>query len=149
MPSPSEEALKSLNSDDSNLIQEGLALTVRVFERTISGDLNSEVTEPATTDELAALRGRLITITRSGAPAAVLAGSVFALGKLYDPGLRSFFVDRVRADLHGDANVLYQAMIALNNLEVDVFAGRDSMSCLDVEENRGLAAAFLQEHARS
>ena len=51
------------------------------------------------------------------APGARLAGAAkFALGKHYDPGLTEFFIQVLRDDGHGDAGVLYQAMIALDNL---------------------------------
>jgi hypothetical protein len=69
---------------------------------------------------------------------------VFALGKLYDPGLTGFFVEVLRTYLSGDADVLYQTMIALDNLDVPVFGGRTSMSILAQDENRALAAAFLR-----
>jgi hypothetical protein len=70
--------------------------------------------------------------------------AVFALGKRYDPDLTGFFVEVLRNYLTGDAGVLYQAMIALDNLGAPVFGGRTSMSVLAEAENRALAAEFLR-----
>jgi len=72
---------------------------------------------------------------------------VFALGKLNDPNLVSFFVEVLRRYLYSDATVLYQALIALDNVGVDVFAGcgsRSVRSVLAVEGNQKLAAEYLR-----
>jgi hypothetical protein len=87
-------------------------------------------------------------LARAGDPPAPAAGAVFALGKRYDPGLEGLFLDLLREHVDGDANVLYQAMIALANLDVPVFAGRDSMSVFDTEINRTLARKYLAVHRR-
>ena len=50
----------------------------------------------------------------------------------------------MRDHIHRDAGVLYQAMIAPDNLGAEVSAGRDSMSVAQADENRALAAAFLR-----
>ncbi len=50
----------------------------------------------------------------------------------------------MRDHLHRDAGVLYRAMIAPDNLGADVFAGPDSTSVAQADENRALAAAFLR-----
>jgi hypothetical protein len=85
-----------------------------------------------------------MALVRKGPPADVTGLAVFALGKLFDPGLTEFFVQVLRDHLHGDAGVLYQAMIALDNLGANVFAGRQSMSIRAEDENRALAADFVR-----
>ena len=50
----------------------------------------------------------------------------------------------MRDHIHRDAGVLYQAMIAPDNLGADVFAGRGSMSAVEAGVNRAMAAAFLR-----
>jgi hypothetical protein len=87
-------------------------------------------------------------LARAGDPPAPAAGAVFALGKRHDRALEGLFVELLREHVDGDANVLYQAMIALDNLDVPVFAGRDSMSVFDVEVNRLLARKYLATHRR-
>jgi hypothetical protein len=137
-------ALDSLGRDDPT---EGISLAASFFERSLGNTLGLDRPEvlarPATAPEVERLRDRLIELVRSGAPVPVAGGAVFALGKLHDPGLRPFFIEVMRDHLHRDAGVLYQAMIALDNLGADVFAGRDSMSVTEADKNRALAAAFL------
>jgi hypothetical protein len=127
---------------------DGVRLAVSFFERshgqTEGLDREEVLAEPASPTDLARLRGRLVDLGRAGAPAPVVGAAVFALGKLYDPGLTGLFVEILRRYLHGDAGVLYRAMIALDNLGVGVFPGRRSMSVLAEDENRALAAEFLR-----
>ncbi len=145
MPSLVETVLDLLTGDDPG---EGIALAVSYFEQSLGNTLGLDrpevLAQPATAQEVARLRDRLVGLIRSGAQAPVAGAVVFALGKLYDPGLERFFVEVMRDHLLRDAGVLYQAMIALDNLGVGVFAGRDSMSAAEVDENRTLAAAFLR-----
>jgi len=137
-------ALDSPGRDDPT---EGISLAASFFERSLGNTLGLDRPEvlarPATAPEVERLRDRLVDLVRSGSPAPVAGAAVFALGKLHDPGLGPFFVEVLRDQLHRDAGVLYQAMIALDNLGADVFAGRGSMSVAEPEANRALAAAFL------
>ncbi len=143
MATLAEQALASLDSDRPEL---GIELAVSFFElaagRRTGLDRFEVRGEPATANELVRLRERLVERVRSGAPMA--GGAVFALGKLHAAGLAPFFVEVVRSQLDGDENVLYQAMIALDNLGEPVFAGQDSMSVTDVAENRSLAVGYLK-----
>ena len=144
MPSLVETALDALGRDDPSA---GISLAASFFERslgnTIGLDRPEVLARPATEQEVVRLRDRLVELVRSGAPVPVAGTAVFALGKLYDPGLGPFFVEVLRDQLHRDAGVLYQAMIVPDNLGADVFAGRGSMSVAEADGNRALAAAFL------
>jgi HEAT repeat protein len=149
MPRLVEEALDAIGADDSEVVANGIRLAASFFERshgqTQGLDREEVLAEPASPADVARLRGRLVDLVRAGAPAPVAGAAVFALGKAFDPSLTPFFIDVLRSYLHADAGVLYQAMIALDNLGVGVFAGRCSMSVLAEDENRALAAEFLRQ----
>jgi hypothetical protein len=144
-----DEALNAIGDADPEVAGDGIRLAVSYFEhshgRTQGLDREEVLAEPASPADLTRLRERLVDLVRAGAPAPVAAAAVFALGKLYDPDLTGFFVGVLRHYLHADAGVLYQAMIALDNLGVGVFAGRQSMSVLAEDENRALAAEYLRQ----
>lgn len=71
-------------------------------------------------------------------------GAVYwALGKVMDPALREFFVDGLEEHLHRDPGVLFQVLIALDNLGEPVFKRRQSLSFNDVAENRADGEAYL------
>jgi HEAT repeat protein len=148
MPRLVEEALDAIGDDEPELVADGIRLAASFFEhshgQTQGLDREEVLAEPASPADLAQLRGRLVDLVWAGAPARLTGAAVFALGKTYDPSLTAFFVEVLRTYLHADAGVLYQAMIALDNLGVGVFAGRCSMSVLAEEENRALAAEFLR-----
>jgi hypothetical protein len=143
-----DEALDAIGDGDPDRAADGILLAASFFEHSLGqtqGLCRDEVrAEPASPADLARLRGRLIDLVRQGAPSPAAGAAVFALGKLCDPGLIRFFVEVLRRYLHTDAGVLYQAMIALDNLGVNVFAGRHSMSVLAEDENRALATEFLR-----
>src|SRR3982751_1065621 len=111
MPSLVEMVLDALDRDDPS---EGIRLAASVFEQSLGNTLGLDRPEvlarPATAQEVARLRDRLVDLVRSGAPAPVAGAAVFALGKLHDPDLQAFFVEVVRDHLQRDAGVLYQAM---------------------------------------
>lgn len=60
-----------------------------------------------------------------------------------DPLGRPAGVEFMRDQVHRDVGVLYQAMIVPDNLGAAVPDGRDSVSVVQAEKNRALAAAFL------
>jgi hypothetical protein len=143
-----DEALEAIGSGDPDVAAEGVRLSASFFEHSLGRvdglDRDEVLAEPATPAEVRQLRDRLADLVRAGAPAPVAGAAVFALGKLHDAELRPFFVGVLRRYLAGDAGVLYQAMIALDNLEVPVFAGARSASVRLEGENRALAAEFLR-----
>jgi hypothetical protein len=144
-----EEVLDAIGDDDPEVVAEGIRLAVLFFEHSHGQaqglDREEVLAEPASPADLTRLRGRLVDLVRAGAPAPLAGAAVFALGKAYDPSLAPLFVEVLRGYVHADAGVLYQAMIALDNLGVGVFAGRRSMSVLAEDENRALAAEFLRQ----
>jgi HEAT repeat protein len=145
-----EEALAAIAHEDPGVTAEGIRLAISFFEyslgQTAGLDREDVVAEPASPADLAKLRASLVDLVRAGAPDPVAGAAVFALGKLHDPGLTEFFVEVLRTYLKGNAGVLYQAMIALDNLGEHVFGGRRSMSVLAEAENRALAQVFLRHY---
>src|SRR4051794_19757780 len=144
-----DQACDAIRADDPETAADGVRLALSFFEhahgRTDEGlDRPDVVNEPAGPADLERLRDSLTELIRTRPSADVTGLAVFALGKLYDPVLTEFFVQILRDQLHGDAGVLYQAMIALDNLGANVFAGRQSMSVRDEDENRALAADFVR-----
>jgi hypothetical protein len=68
-----------------------------------------------------------------------------ALGALGDPELIPLFRRCLSWQLaNQDTGGVYAAMIALDELGEDVFAGRHSRSVAEWELNRGLAVAYLK-----
>jgi len=149
MPRLMDEALDAIGDTDPEVAAVGIRMAASFFEQahgqTEGLDREEVLAEPAGPEDVARLRSRLVELVRTGVPAPVAGAAVFALGKLYDPGLTGFFVEVLRRYLHADAGVLYQAMIALDNLGVGVFADRRSMSVLAEDENRVLATEFLRQ----
>jgi HEAT repeat protein len=143
-----DEALSAIAHEDPEVSTEGIRLAISFFEHSLGQtaglDREDVVAEPASPADVARLRASLVDLVHVGAPDPVAGAAVFALGKLHNPGLTEFFVEVLRTYLRGNAGVLYQAMIALDNLGVDVFGGRQSMSVLAEEENRALAHEFLR-----
>jgi hypothetical protein len=143
-----DQAREAIRAGDPEAVNDGIQLAMSFIEhargQTDGLDWPEVVAEPASPADLDRLRDLLTEPVRARPSPAVAGPAVFALGKLYDPGLTEFFVQVLRDHLHGDAGVLYQAMIALDNLGANVFAGRQSMSIRDEDENRVLAADFVR-----
>jgi hypothetical protein len=70
--------------------------------------------------------------------------AVWALGKLFDKELKPLFEEVLRHHVEGDSGALYQAIIALDNLDVDFPEAHGSYSLDDVEKNRRMARAYLE-----
>lgn len=66
----------------------------------------------------------------------------FALGKRYDNDLLKFFRESLKKELMRDMESAYQIMIALDNLEEQIFT-RESVSNTDYDENRADAERYL------
>jgi hypothetical protein len=148
MPRLVDEALDGIADENPEVVANGILLAMSFFECSHGqnqGLAREEVlAEPASAADLERLRGRLVDLVRAGAPVPVTGAAVFALGKACDSSLTAFFIEVLRRYLHEDASVLYQAMIALDNLSVGIFAGRQSMSVFAEDENRALATEFLR-----
>ncbi|HUJ57526.1 MAG TPA: hypothetical protein VLX92_03510 [Kofleriaceae bacterium] len=87
-------------------------------------------------------------VERTAAPmsAGVSAALVFALGTSGDPRVKPAMIELLARFLDVDDNALYQAMIALENLDEDVLRGADG-SVHDVELNRARARAYLADRS--
>lgn len=74
----------------------------------------------------------------------VLSAAYFALGKRCDPRDIPFLRGRMKAELDRDPQLLFQVMIALENMGEDVFSPeRNSYSILDADLNRNDAIRYL------
>ncbi len=84
-----------------------------------------------------------LAIERPGDPSI---GAVYwALGKLYDPSLITFFQAALKEQLNRNPGALYQVMIALDNLGEKVFGESRSYSIDDVAINIGHARKYLEQ----
>jgi hypothetical protein len=140
-----EQVLDAIGDENPEAVADGIRLAVSLFEHSHGQTevYHKEVlAEPASPADMVRIRRCLVDLVQTGAPAPLAGAAVFALGKAYDPSLITFFTEVLRDYLHSDAGVLYQAMIALDNLGVSVFA--DRCSALAEDENRALATEFLR-----
>jgi hypothetical protein len=70
----------------------------------------------------------------------------WALGKRFDPSLRDFFRRHLAAEVNRDAQVAYQIMIALDNLDEPVWpAEQSSRSSAEDERNRAAALRYVPD----
>jgi hypothetical protein len=72
---------------------------------------------------------------------------VWVLGKFHRPELRGFFERVLREELAGEGAVLWQALVALDNLEPGILRENGGGSILDVERNRVIARERLERIA--
>jgi len=68
-----------------------------------------------------------------------------ALRKLSDLDMKDFFIESLRSEVPDNPQAVYQIMIALNELGVDCFRGRTSLSIFDEDENVADAKIFLSD----
>ena len=148
MPRLMDEALRALQHPDPQVVGDGLLLAASFFEHAhgqTQGLIRMDVvTEPATPANLARLKQSLMTLIDSHRSTDLTGSAIWALGKSYQKELTPYFVNLLREYLDQDSGVLYQTMIALDNLEENVFDGRNSVSIKDEYENQMLAAAYIK-----
>ena len=94
-------------------------------------------------EEAMRLRQELVRLLESDFDHPEAGPALWALGKLYDPALRPLFERALHHHLERNANVLYQAIIALNNLGVEFPEAHGAFAFNDVERNRAMAKAHL------
>ena len=75
----------------------------------------------------------------------LLESGIFALSKRYDSNLKDLFVEMLRRTLDANPNALYQALIALDNLEENVLP--DGGCINEYERNKRLAEKYLKNVA--
>ena len=68
----------------------------------------------------------------------------WALGKRFDSELLPFFRESMKKELKRDMESTYQIMIALDNLDEEIFS-RESVSITDYDENRMDAERYLKK----
>ena len=68
----------------------------------------------------------------------------WALGKLRDSDLLPFFRESLKQELNRDIESAYQIMIALDNLDEQIFS-RDTVSIIDYDQNRLDAERYLKK----
>jgi len=116
------------------------AASLRCPDSRASGELDVEGQE---LDFLAATIRETLA-AEAGLDPIILSAAYFALGKRCDPADVPFLRDRLKVELNRDPQVLFQVMIALENMGEDVFSPeRDSYSILDAELNRSDAIRYL------
>lgn len=141
------ETISALRSGNPAWIESAVGYAVGLFEVAAGHPTPAEPAasdDPATPDELTALRDALTDVANN-APAPGLAGSaLFALGKRYDPALVNFFVRWLADRRTEDPAAAYQAMIALDNLGVSVFDEPGPWGVDDTARNLRMADRFLR-----
>jgi len=101
---------------------------------------------PLSDEDAVELTTALVERTAAPMSAGVSAALVFALGTSGDPRVKPAMIELLARFLDVDDNALYQAMIALENLDEDVLRGADG-SVHDVELNRARARAYLADRS--
>ena len=102
--------------------------------------------DPMTAEDLEPLRTSLEKLVRAHSSAELRSFALWAWGKQRGtPAHIAFATEIVRACVDRDANVLHQALIALENFGVDL--ERTSAAIDDVEANRLTARRFLRSTA--
>ncbi len=95
------------------------------------------------------LRDALIRFIRRWQENPAAGMAVWALGKLRDPELKSLFEEVLEHHLERDPNVLFQALIALQNLGIRMPGDEQGMSVHEVERNRILARSYRMQRGTS
>jgi hypothetical protein len=110
--------LADLRSGHPGLVQDATLLAASFFELSC-GHANpadpTVRTDPASADELVALRDALIDVVNAPPDPELVGGALWALGKLPDRSLIPFFVRWLTKHRHGDPSATMQALIGLNN----------------------------------
>lgn len=161
------EFVKTLISDlragDASIVDEALLQMSFIFEKHRGVGKNWEIerqitdlywsTEVATTHfsdaDIAALKSAVIAYIELEPTAERVWGALSALSALMDATTKSTFVEALRKFAGTDSTALYQAMIGLDNIGEDVFAGRQSKSFTMVEENTRLAKEYLKRQDKN
>jgi hypothetical protein len=143
-----QRAFAGLRGNDPEEFAEAVGLAVSFFEagRVPAAALgHPEAADmPATAEELQALQHELVRLVREDPRRPGAGAVIFALGKRDDRGLVGVLADGLRAHLDGDAEALYQALIALENLGEEVPWVTDVQSIRAAAENRRTAEEYLR-----
>jgi hypothetical protein len=139
--------LADLRSRQPGKVRDAASLAAAVFEHAFGHPQPAEpivMTDPASTDELAALRDAMIGVV-ANPPAQNLVGpALFALGKFQDQSLIPFFVRWLVDHRHEDTSATHQALIGLNNLGEPTLSLEGGLSLTDPDLTLRQADAYLR-----
>ena len=148
-----EQIKNGLMSPDEGIQQDSIYLIGCIFERfrghgsddipeEINGiDINVNIVED--------LKGSLVNYLASNPSEINRASAINALRKTLDENMKGFFMTALKNEINGSPVVLYQIMIALNDLGEDCFNGKQSLSEFDIEENIDSAKKYLDRVERT
>jgi hypothetical protein len=141
----------ALERGDSTAQAEAVQAAAALFEKAGgrgSADSDDQLSaDGADAESLTRLRESLASFVERHIVAPPLSSAIWALGLTANPELRPLFVRCLQehASWGADTGVLYQSMMALQNLGERIFPdGRSSLK--DVERNLKLASEFLQKN---
>jgi hypothetical protein len=153
-----EKLISDLNSNNQAAVQESLLQTSFIFEKHrgvgVNWDIERQITslgwsrEVAATHfsdaHIAALKSAVIDYFERNPENENAASALSALSALMDARMKQFFVKALRIYVDTDPAALYQAMIGLEDIGEDVFAGRRSKGITMTEVNVQLAREYLE-----
>jgi len=153
-----DDIITTLQDDRSSRIDDALRNTGFLFEKAHGAGAHLSATEqanqfawtpeviacPISASDVVRLRDALLTFLRIRPPTTALVAALWALSKLAHTTTKPILIQTLHDVVDAAPEPLFQAMIALANIGEDVFGSHQSMSVLAVEENRTLAAAYLQ-----
>lgn len=158
-----EKLISDLQINDGSSVEESLLQTSFVFEKYRGVGANLEIerqirdlcwsTEVATTNfsgaDIIALKSAVIDYIEREPTSEKVTSALSALCALRDKATKLIFVASLRKFIDTNKNALYQAMIGLNNIGEDVFAGKRSKSSAMTEENTQLAREYLKRYDKN
>ena len=103
------------------------------------------VNERLSSVDIQGLQYALVEYVRAG-PGAYSSSAVWALGKTFEPRLKSFFIEILRREIEAtepEHELLGQCLVALNNLGEKSFSG-GSFACNERDKNLADARHYLE-----
>lgn len=147
-----EEILKGLSSPDSEDQQNSIYLIGYIFEKYngYKGDDIPALLEGVNINEnmVDSLKKSLVDYSYLDIDETNRSSLFNALRKTRDEKLKKYFLSELEKEIEKSAGVLFQIMLALHDIGEDCFAGRQSLSILDEEENIADAKAYLKKQGQ-
>lgn len=146
-------ALELLNSVAASDQAEGASIAADIFHALngnewLSGPRYHFDAQNPEHSNVQVLERTLLQRVRSDPATDAASSMVWALGKRYNPELRSFFIEVIEKTLAERAPALYQAIIALDNLDEPCLRNVGTFSAQDHDHNRRLAQRVLAAAAQ-
>jgi hypothetical protein len=104
------------------------------------------IEETVSSEKVTRLRNVLVAFVTANLPPPPVASALSALSVLGDPTLADLFRSCLKCHLHGDASILHQAIVALENIGEKLIprkGGKGYLSAIDFDRNRDLAVDYL------